>query len=58
MMLGGVSKDLKDADEEVQALCDKVRPEVEGKVNGEVKEFTAKKFKTQVSKACFHNSCS
>ncbi|PWA18199.1 hypothetical protein CCH79_00004215 [Gambusia affinis] len=44
---GGISRETKDADENVQQICDKVRPDVEEKAGKTYDVFTAKSYKTQ-----------
>ncbi|XP_005797920.1 cystatin-B-like [Xiphophorus maculatus] len=45
---GGISHETKDADENVQQICDKVRPDVEEKAGKTYDVFTAKNYKTQL----------
>ncbi|XP_034025351.1 cystatin-B-like isoform X2 [Thalassophryne amazonica] len=46
-LVGGFS-DVKDADEEIQQLCDQVKTQVEGKAGKNFAVFIAKQYKSQV----------
>ena len=48
MICGGLTPDVKPADDEVQALCDKVKEEAVAKMASEVAEFRAVSHRTQV----------
>ncbi|XP_058478904.1 cystatin-B-like [Solea solea] len=48
MKCGGVSDIAKDADEEIQKLCDSVKSQVEAKVGKNVAVYAAKSYKSQV----------
>ncbi|EDO38843.1 predicted protein [Nematostella vectensis] len=47
-LCGGVSKELKEADEEVQAICDKIKPKAEVESGRKFDVFKATHYKTQV----------
>jgi len=48
MPICGGTSEAKKADAEVQSICDKVRPDLEGKADRKFPEFTAVSVKTQV----------
>lgn len=45
---GGISRETNDADENVQQICDKIKPHVEEKTGKTYEVFTAKSYKTQL----------
>ncbi|KAM7308770.1 cystatin-B [Ixodes scapularis] len=48
IMVGGVSEQVKDADDTAREICEKVRPEVETRAGKTFAEFTPLKYKTQL----------
>ncbi|KAH9381004.1 hypothetical protein HPB48_008218 [Haemaphysalis longicornis] len=47
-MVGGLSEEVKDADDTVREICEKVREEVEAKLGKKFCEFTPLKYRTQL----------
>ncbi|XP_017261842.1 cystatin-B-like isoform X1 [Kryptolebias marmoratus] len=48
VVVGGISSDTNDANEDIQKICNKVKADVEKKAGRTYDVFTAKSFKTQV----------
>ncbi|XP_077487670.1 cystatin-A2-like [Amblyomma americanum] len=46
--VGGLSEELKQADATVQEICEKIRPDVEGKLGQCTVDFTPVNYRTQV----------
>ncbi|XP_064473000.1 cystatin-B-like [Ornithodoros turicata] len=46
--VGGLSQDIKQADDDVRSICEKVRPEVESRAGKAFSQFTPLHYKTQL----------
>ncbi|XP_050027487.1 cystatin-B-like [Dermacentor andersoni] len=47
-LCGGLSEEVKDADDTVKEICEKVRADVEAKLSKSFKEFAPLKYRTQL----------
>nr|ACF35512.1 putative intracellular cystatin [Dermacentor variabilis] len=47
-LCGGLSEEVKDADDTVKEICEKVRADVEAKLNKSFSEFAPLKYRTQL----------